>query len=273
MYKLKEIIRILTPPILIQTLTACKRSKYGWHGNYDSWDEAKGASTGYDDIKIANLVKDSLLKVKKGEVAYERDSVLFDEIEYSWPLLAGLMYASAKFQGSLSVVDFGGSLGSSYYQNKKFLDRLDSVLWNIIEQEHFVKIGKELFEHDNLRFFRDIESCKLKTMHNVLLLSSVIQYIEQPYSLIDKLLTYSFRFIIIDRTPFSLSQQDEIKVQVVPPSIYRASYPCWFLSEIKLNKLLSNHGYVLVESFISEEGYIKDAVFKGAIWEKICENT
>lgn len=272
MFKLKEVIRLLVPPIFIQSVTYWRKSKYGWHGDYKTWQAAKNASTGYEDLEIANLVKDSLLKVKNGEAAYERDSVLFDKIEYSWPLLAGLMYVSANSQGKLSVVDFGGSLGSSYYQNKRFLDRLESVSWNIIEQENFIKIGKDLFEDKHLKFFKDIESCTVESKPNLLLLSSVLQYIEQPYELMQSLLKYPFDFIIIDRTPFSLSQQDEIKVQIVPPTIYKASYPCWFLSESKLHELLSNGGYSLVESFISAEGSIKQAIFKGTIWERAREN-
>jgi putative methyltransferase (TIGR04325 family) len=39
-------------------------------------------------------------------------------------------------------LDFGGSLGSSYFQNKKFLDALRLVEWNVVEQENFVATGE-----------------------------------------------------------------------------------------------------------------------------------
>ena len=70
---------------------------------------------------ILDKVLAATLKVKQGQAVFERDSVLFDEIEYSWPLLAGLMWAAASNGGKLNVLDFGGALGSSYYQNRKFL--------------------------------------------------------------------------------------------------------------------------------------------------------
>jgi putative methyltransferase (TIGR04325 family) len=95
---------------------------YGWYGNFKSWQEAKEASTGYDAENILHQVKTSLLKVKNGDAVYERDSVLFDKIEYSWELLAALMWIAAQNKGELHLIDFGGSLGSSYYQNKSFLD-------------------------------------------------------------------------------------------------------------------------------------------------------
>lgn len=45
---------------------------------------------------ILQTVKNSLLKVKNAEIVYERDSVIFDEIEYSWQLLTGLMFCIVK---------------------------------------------------------------------------------------------------------------------------------------------------------------------------------
>jgi putative methyltransferase (TIGR04325 family) len=72
------------------------------------------ASTGYDSEIILEKTRDALLKVKNGEAAYERDSVLFDEIQYAWPLLTSLMWVAAQAKGILNVLDFGGSLGTTY---------------------------------------------------------------------------------------------------------------------------------------------------------------
>ncbi len=96
---MKQFIKSLVPPIALTVLKRIKSSKYGWHGNYKTWQEAQNASTGYDSDEIIQKVRNSLLKVKNGEAVYERDSVIFDEIQYSWPLLAGLMFASAKSGG------------------------------------------------------------------------------------------------------------------------------------------------------------------------------
>ena len=116
-------------------------SKYGWSGDYTDWQTALQKGTGYNATNILELVKEATLKVKNGEAVYERDAVLFDTIEYSWPLLSGLMLAAAKNKGSLNVVDFGGSLGSSYFQNRFYLRELESVSWNVIEQPAFVDCG------------------------------------------------------------------------------------------------------------------------------------
>ena len=262
---MKKFIKSLLPPILLDILRKIKSNKYGWHGDYKSWQEAKEASTGYDSEDILQKVKASLLKVKNGEAMYERDSVLFDKIQYSWPLLAGLMYASAKAKGTLHVIDFGGSLGSTYFQNKKFLDGLKEVSWSIIEQKRFVEIGKEEFEDERLKFYDDMKSCFTIQRTTILVLSSVLQYIEKPYVLLEELLKFDFEFIVIDSTPFA--HQERLTVQKVPPSIYEASYPCWFFEEEQfLSALL--HRYHVLESFDGLDGETELCVFRGMILER-----
>ena len=100
---------------------------YGWYGNFATWDTAKKLTTGYECDNIVDQVKDSLLKVVKGEAAYERDSVLFNEAEYSWELVSSLLFIASFHDNSLNIIDFGGSLGSTYYQNRFFLNGLHSV--------------------------------------------------------------------------------------------------------------------------------------------------
>src|SRR3990167_5203275 len=123
----------LIPPIILEILK--KPSKYGYFGNYKTWQEALNNSIGYDSTAILEKVKNSLIKVKNGEAVYERDSVLFNKIEYSWPVLAGLLWAASQSGNKLTVLDFGGSLGSSYFQNRNFLEHVN-LKWYIVEQEN-----------------------------------------------------------------------------------------------------------------------------------------
>ncbi|GAH50614.1 unnamed protein product, partial [marine sediment metagenome] len=99
---IRQFLKNWLPPGLLRLIS----SKKGvlWSGDYDSWTDAQKASTGYDSKVILNKVKDSLLRVKNGEAAYERDSVLFDDMQYSWPILAGLMWVAAQSKGELNVI-------------------------------------------------------------------------------------------------------------------------------------------------------------------------
>jgi len=260
----KKLIRSLTPPIVLTAYHQFINSKYGWKGTYKTWQDAVAVSTGYDHAIVLEKVRSALLLVKNGEAVYERDSVLFDQIQYNWPLLSVLMMGAANKAGALSVLDFGGSLGSTFFQNKKFLQLIPGeIKWGVVEQKNFTDAGRQDFESEGLKFFYDIESCVEELEPSVLIISSVLQYIEQPYRLLDELLAHSFDFIIIDRTPFTSSVDDLLTVQYVPPSIYDASYPCWFFNYNNLNDFLLSHNYEIIEHY--EDPYSGPEFIKGVV--------
>ncbi len=190
--------------------------KYGFSSPYASWSEAKKNATGYEAESIFEKVKAAHLKVKNGEVAYTRDTALFDKIEYSWPLLSGLLWVASRSNNRLNLIDFGGALGTSYYQNRSFLSHLDLFKWNIVEQEKFVKCGKDLFEDQHLQFYFNIQDCVKECNPNVILLSGVLQYIEKPYELLQLIFDLQFEYILFDRTAFSASGSECLSVRRIP---------------------------------------------------------
>ncbi|MBI1837994.1 MAG: methyltransferase, TIGR04325 family [Flavobacteriia bacterium] len=232
---------------VIKKILVLKEVKYGWSGDYSSWEEVQKQCDGYDSLNIIEITKQSLLKVKKGEAIYERDGFLFEKKEYSWPLISGLLKCQTELK-ELSVLDFGGSLGSTYFQCKDFIN--DEVNWGIVEQNHYFVVGKKNFEDQQLKFYKDLESCLKQQKPNLLLLSSVLQYIENYEELIALFLKYDFKYIVIDRNAFISGEKERITLQRVPPEIYEASYPCRFFVEEKFLNLF-NSSYVLVADFQS----------------------
>lgn len=224
-------------------------------GNYATWEEARKESGGYDSEQILTKVRGSLLKVKNGEAVYERDSVLFEKVQYSWPLLAALLWIVSQKGNRLNLVDFGGSLGSTYYQNRKFLSHLGAVRWSIVEQRRFVECGKRDFEDDRLKFYEDLETCVRDQRPDAILLSSVLQYLERPYDLLEKIFSSGFEFILVDRTPLLEKGEERIAVQTVPREIYDASYPVRFFNREKFLSRFSK-GYELMAEFEALSGRI-----------------
>jgi putative methyltransferase (TIGR04325 family) len=244
--------------------------RYGWYGNFKSWEEAKQHSTGYDAENILNQVKTSLLKVKNGEAIYERDSVIFNKIEYSWELLSALMWIAAQNKGHLHIIDFGGSLGSTYYQNKAFLDSLPKVSWNIVEQSNYVKVGIELFQNETLQFYSSIKDCcqKSKEKINTLLFSSVLQYLEYPYMPLKEAFEDHIEYIIIDRTGFILNDKERISIQKVPNKVYKATYPCRFFNKKKIISHFEENNYILLFEFNSFDSANIRSEYKGFIFTR-----
>lgn len=228
--ELKSLMKEFIPPWLWRL----GRSNV-FRGDYRTWPEAAAASVGYDADRILVKVCDAVLKVKNGEAAYERDSVLFDEVQYSWPLLSALLWIASRGGNRLRLVDFGGALGSSYFQNRSFLAHLEALQWNIVEQRAFVECGNRHFADRVLSFHVSLEDCLRLHPCDTILLASVLPYLEQPHELLDKVLEVGFEYIIIDRTPLLMwGERDRLTVQRVPGHIYPASYPAWFFNRSRL---------------------------------------
>lgn len=229
----RAILKKWIPPIICEFIRSKKGNSFDFKGVYNSWGEALVGCGGYDSNSIFDKVLEAALMVKSGEAVYERDSVLFDEVQFSWPVTASLMWSAAQNNGHLNVLDFGGALGSSYFENREFLTNLKHVTWSIVEQKHYVNGGRQFIADSRLSFYESLEECRhLKP--NVVLLSSVLQYLEKPYEILDELYRLEADLLIIDKTIINKSNTDSIYIQKVPSHIYSASYPCRSFSENQL---------------------------------------
>lgn len=261
--KIKEVVKKILPDRITGFLTGLF---YGWHGNYSAWEEAKKRSSGYNSHLILEKVSNSAGKVRDGNAAYERDSVLYNEIQYSFPVLSGLLWVAAQNNSRLNVLDFGGAFGSSYYQNKKFLDTIREVNWCVVEQPEFVENGLQNFSTDRLHFYHTIDDCLKHYKIDIILLSSVLQYLDEPYRFLDNVLSNNIKYLIVDRTSF-IQGDDRITIQKVHPSIYNATYPCWFFNKSNFLSYLCKE-YELILEFDALDKANIPSEFKGFLFRK-----
>lgn len=265
---LKALIKDCCPPVLLRLVRRFRNKNNAFTGNYASWAEAKKHASGYDGDAIFQRVREAALKVKRGEAVFERDSVCFYKEDYRWPALACLLTIAAERGGKLNVLDFGGALGSFYFQHRKFFNRLKSIRWSVIEQAHFVECGKNELQNEELKFYANIDECLANEKVDVVFLSSVLQYLEKPESMLIAVSNTKADYILIDRTPFIENSNNRLTVQSVPESIYKASYPAWFFSSNKFDELIIKIGYRLIEGFDGDDD-VGIGKFKGYFLERI----
>lgn len=250
--KIKIILKKLAPEFILDLWLS--RNKNTFTGIYSSWEEAEKICSGYDQDNILRKVADATEKVVAGEAVFERDSMLFYHEEYNWPLVNTLLRIASKNNNELCVLDFGGALGSTYFQNKKQLSSLNRLKWCVVEQTNFAKLGADKFQTNELCFYENIDSCTKENNISVVLLSSVLQYLENPYDILEHLKKVKAGWLIVDRMPVLKEKSvDRLAVQHVPAAIYKASYPIRFLAEINLLSCIEEE-YDLLEKFDSLGG-------------------
>ena len=227
--------------------SANSRANY-YETNIENWQEALSRSTGYDTQLILDKVISATREVCAGRAAYERDTVTFQQPQVVYPLVSWLMYTAATHK-HLRVMDFGGSLGSLYYQHRQLLDPINDFAWGVVEQEHIVQVGQAEFETNVLHFYSTIQECVEAIRPNFVLLSSVLQYIENPYELLDQIFKLDAPYIFIDRTMAQYENLDSVAIQHVQPIIYKASYPVWFLDAHRLEGMFASYNYKIIDKF------------------------
>src|SRR5262249_10178309 len=124
MPRFKESVATLVPPLLwrgARKVVSCMTGRdIRFIEGFESWKQAEAASKGYGAENILAHTVESARKVKNGDAAFERDGVAFAKMEHHFPLAWALMRATA-ITGRLHVLDFGGGLGSTYYQLRNLL--------------------------------------------------------------------------------------------------------------------------------------------------------
>lgn len=204
-----------------------KYSSVKFVGPFKSWKEANINSSGYHNEDYFNKVLTNILFSKDIDHIYERDSELVYDKKYP---LRIINFINHNFKNKLKVIDFGGSLGSFFFQNKSKI-KSKSIKWAIYEQKSLFKIGKKFITHKNVFFFNKMSEIK-KLKPHVILFSSVLEYLHNPKKHINDLLKIkSIRFVIIDRLLISNSNIDEIYVQKNPKKYFSMSYPCRIFSK------------------------------------------
>lgn len=263
---LKQFARDWLPPAALR-LARSWTSRPAFSGRYATWADARAAASGYEHPAIFEKALAAARAVRDGQAAFERDSVTFAEPAIHGPLLAGLLRSAARNQGRLRVVDFGGGFGSAWWQHRNWLGPEMDVVWEVIEQPHFVRAGKTEFEVGPLRFHHSLDECTAKPADALILLSSVLPYLEDPHRLVADIVQRGFGHVLIDRTGFTGAGDDRLTLQRVPKSIYEATYPSWFFNRERLMRSFLSD-YTLVAEWPSFDAVNIDATFRGCLLER-----
>ena len=210
-------------------------------GSFTSFSEASTYCKGYNSSAVLEKVSSAVTKVLDGEAIYERDGFTFNDKPQ------GLMVRNI-FQEILeigdSVIDFGGGLGGTYINNRDIIPMLKQFI--VVEQANFVLAGNNLMEKYNLpvRFSECIPS--LGQSPKLIILSSVLQYIDNPYKVLESILAETPEYVLIDRTAFG---RDSLWHLQLNKDVYSddISYPFRCINKRKMLSYFS--GYSLLQTW------------------------
>jgi putative methyltransferase (TIGR04325 family) len=266
--KWKPLLKNWAPPCLWNL--AAKFFKRGilFQGEYSSWQEAQNHSIGYAADAILEKVRKATREATATGSAQERDGALLENLSAPYPLLT-VLYASVLRQHRLHVLDFGGALGGTYHRCRRFFSETPDFTWSVVEQPAFAECGAKEFEDGALRFYATLDQWASREIPQVLLLSGVLSYLENPYQILTELARHPFDTVLIDRTPFSSEDRDTLVVQENHGQIPFSSYPCWIFSKHKILNLFL-HQFQIISEHVNDDRVISThpLQFQGLILQR-----
>ena len=137
----------------------------------------------------------------------------------------------------------------------------------MIEQKQIVDFANQSLEIKNLSFYESLSVYLKKNKPDIVLLSSVLHYLESPFSLLKLLNKKKVKYFIILKTPF-FNNKSEIKIQVNPQYIYKANYPIRIFNEYLFKSLFRKWNFK-VNKINWDNQLIGDINFKSFFISKI----
>jgi putative methyltransferase (TIGR04325 family) len=243
----KDLARLLTPPLVWNCVRALgnrdrRPEQITFSGNYASFKDALAAAgvTGDDCYQQQTILETTLDRT----LDLERESKLPEHVisARAIRLLAAFeMALRVRKNGTLRVVDFGGAVGGHYFQLRRYLPA--RVRWQVVDLPLTAQAGRNAFGSQELRFYERLDNLPPGPI-DIVLASSSLHYTPKPWESLRSLLALEPSWLLIDRQPL-IVDGDRLTVQTVPPTIYRARYPAWFLSERRLREALTGWTQVL----------------------------
>lgn len=249
-----------------------------YNGVYKDWSSALSKSNSYQDHATLDQIKNASLIGLKDDKFF-RDGIVFKQYEFCSHLNILLLnifiqsYQKKNSNKPISVIDFGGGLGTLYFQFKKYCEIYDIKInfqWNIIEQDDLTKFGKKNIENNNLKFHNFSEIKLEDNKVDLVIFSAVLNYIQDPYFIINKFVKIKPKYILIDRTNFWDGDSDVITILKASKNI-QGSYPCYIFSFEKF-KIHFKSFYRLKENFFNKGSNFyfdktKKGNYRGMIWQ------
>lgn len=173
-------------------------------GNFSSFEEASRVA----DIWNESETVESELKVLR--------QVMQQPKEWYWTqwLQKNLLHIYGELDKKhLSVLDFGGGFGQEYFNDRNLLKHMNDVEWVVVDQKEHVKYGQQFLENEQLKFAESIEKAGglVKEKFSLLILGSVLQYINSWEEFLEQVIGVGARYILINRQ--NVADEERVCIQ------------------------------------------------------------
>jgi putative methyltransferase (TIGR04325 family) len=215
----------------------------------DSWNTALAKSIGYESSSVVGPVIEAARQLRNDCQEAALATSRYHQVASG--MLCCIAQYDLKKNQPIRVLDFGGGSADYFFQFEKFVPHI-SFEWTVLETPALAEAMQRDLGHDhaNLRWVDSFE--KTSESYDVVLCSSVLQYVEKPFEVLDQLVKKS-QFLILNRLPLVDTAEHFVAVQRIVTKRKRGSYPAHFFSESKFMQDLSQYGLIPMRWMVPED--------------------
>ena len=155
---------------------------------------------------------------------------------------ASFFWLSQLLESNGTVVDYGGSIGLTYYAWRKLLPLPAGLRWVVVEVEAIVRQGRRVAEREQatgLEFFDDLSAAPRA---DVLFTAGALQYMPESVPGLFERLGYRPSYVLVNKLPLT-SRDDYWSLQNFGPAVA----PCRMFNEHAFLDYFSRHGYGVMD--------------------------
>ena len=213
-----------------------------------NWESAVAGSSGYQSPQTISTIEGSDPVINKSTI--EQNFLGSRYLQVASAILSGLNSEKLKSETTIRVLDIGGGLGEYFFLLQSNLPNL-KFEWLILETPALCELAKsKQTDTSGISWTDALDDSSQK--FDIVLLSSVIQYVEKPFALIEMAMQKA-PLLIFNRLPLSTNPHNLICIQ--RPGLFesKGSYPVHILSERLVMSYLSTRGNIMSRWQVPED--------------------
>jgi putative methyltransferase (TIGR04325 family) len=245
-----KVINGMLPPA-VKTLIRGTLSRFIGFVEVSSWAKAQHAVAGYEsEIAIESIID----SIQQSHAAASGSKSLTSRDLQIISSFAIAISAAVVQSANVRVIDVGGAGGDYFFM---FANAMPAVTfdWVVVETPALATaITKtNLGEGRNIRWVSSLDEAGKD--FDVALLSSVLQYVDDPYGLLNEV-TNRCKVMVINRIPLTSSGTDQATVQHVRTHGRRGAYPAWFFSNNVFLNEIDKSGDIVSRWAVPEDSHV-----------------
>ena len=231
--------KLLRSPVVKVVARWANKDPFGWDGIYDRFDQVPVVGDGFaSEAWLGDMER----YTRKAVAALHHDGAEVPEnVPQHHALLAMLVASLAPLDGRVRVLDFGGGMGIGAANLRRSMETESVFEYLIVENDESCQRGRRLLlDFPWVKFMTEVPQDMGAV--DVVVLSSVLQFVEKYDDLLERLARFAppfwlFTFVPAGEVPTFASAQLNVPGSVLP---------VWFFNLRELITKIEALGYQLI---------------------------